>query len=601
MYSRLVKPVCLVTAALLYFGTQGVAHGQMRPGQGTTPNQGPQKPKKAGVAEKAPNKPGTLPTTPVLRPPDDDDKKFEMRRLDGYFRFRGDWLKNLHLGFSDDLLAGGAPFRRPLSCDAARADLPCEEAIKTANIRMRLEPVIHIDRRKSVHFQVDILDNLVLGSTPDGIFGDGTPSPTNIPIGAFSGGQVAPEAGRNALQDSIVVKRAWAEIRSDFGLLKFGRMPSHWGLGILANSGGYDPIHGTYDLDADFGDTADRIMIFSGIPGTQYRFGIGTDWALTSPSSAQTDMFRNRYDGQAWDLEDADDVNQWIFVIAKLDSPADFKNKLELNGSNLNYGAYFVYRNQEFDTKYTLLNPPDPAARLFPRKATAYIPDVWVRFAHKNIEIEGEAVGIFGTIDELTDISAGQTEPVKISQIGAVGRVNWHVLDRQLKLGMEVGYASGDQWDSEPHGRINVRDARALPGDGDNTATAFRFDFNYRVDMILFRELLGTITNATYVKPSATYKITDSITGMAAAIISFANVPVATPGNGSMYGVELNLDIGYKSGGFFAGLAYGILFPLSALDHPASPADQPGAFPFDGNTGAAETAQTLQARLILQF
>jgi len=592
----------LVPAALLLFGTQSAAYAQIRPGQaGPMGRQGPQKPKKAGVAEKAPEKPGTLPTTPVLRPPSDENKRFEMFQLDGYFRFRGDWLKNFNLGFNDDPVLGGAPFPRSAGCGSTTSDIGCEEAIKSSNIRLRLEPTIRLDSRKAVHFQIDVLDNLVLGSTPNGVFGDGTAKPTNIPVGAFTDGQVAPEAGRNSLTDSIVVKRAWAEIRSDLGLLKFGRMPSHWGLGILANSGSADPFHGTYDLDSDYGDTADRLMVFSGIPGTQYRFGIGTDWALTSPSSQQSLLWKNRYQGQPWDLENGDNVNQWIFVIAKLDSPKDFKDKLELTGSALNYGAYFVYRNQDYAYEtFNLNNPTNPDA-IFPRKAKAYIPDIWVRYALNNLEFEMEAVGIVGTIGDLSDVSAGLTD-IKIRQYGGVAKVNWHALNKKLNLGFEVGYASGDQWDSEPNGQINVRDSRTLPEIGDDTVSAFRFDFNYRVDLILFRELLGTVTNATYLKPHLKYHLTDEITGQAAAVVSFANVPVATPGNGSMYGVELDLDLGYQSDRFFAGLAYGILLPMSALDHPANMTDQGGpGFPFDGNSGDAGTAQTLQARLILKF
>ena len=35
---------------------------------------------------------------------------------------------------------------------------------------------------------------------------------------------------------NIAIKRAWAEVLTGVGQLKFGRMASHWGLGILANA-----------------------------------------------------------------------------------------------------------------------------------------------------------------------------------------------------------------------------------------------------------------------------------------------------------------------------------------------------------------------------
>jgi hypothetical protein len=84
--------------------------------------------------------------------------------------------------------------------------------------------------------------------------------------------------------------------------------------------------------------------------------------------------------------------------------------------------------------------------------------------------------------------------------------------------------------------------------------------------------------------------------------VSFANRPVATPGNSSMYGIELDANLGYHNQGFFAGLYYGVLFPLAALDHPEDISGQGGpGYGFGTNVGDADTAQTIQTRLVLQF
>lgn len=597
-------PALTVALAFCVSSTaQRTASAQVGPSPmpGPSPTRPGDEKKPEGIAEKAPKKPGALPTTPVLPPPKTKKRKFELFEIDGYFRFRTDWFKKFNLGFDDDPTLGGAPFRQSIGCNSTTAGAPCSETLKSANTRLRLEPVINIDERSSVHLQVDVFDNLVLGSTPDGLFGDGTARPTNIPINAFSGGQVAPQADRNNNVDSVVVKRAWAEVLTPLGLLKFGRMPSHWGLGILANAGGADPFHGTYDLDSDYGDSADRLMFGTMIPGTQYRFAVATDWASTAPTAAQTDIFRNRYDGQPWDLDDKDDVSQWVIVLARLDSPTDFQDLLDQGETALNYGAYFVYRTQDWDYNpaYTLGAPPDPA-RYVPRDATAYIPDVWLHFAKKKFDFEMEAVAILGSINELTDL--GISEPLDVRQYGGVARANYKLVNDKLNLGLEVGYASGDQWDASPQGSTNVRDARTLPGEGDNTVSAFRFDFDYEVDLILFRELMGTVTNATYVKPSLSYALTRALGFKVQSIASFANVPVATPGNGQMYGIELDGDLGYENDGFFAGISYGVLFPMGAMDHPVDVANEGGpGFGYDTNSGDAETAQTIQTRLVLQF
>ncbi len=597
--SRLLVTTLVVAVAIIIAAPGGALAqlGQNPMPQPTPGRPGPDK-KPDGVAEKAPSQPGMLPTTPVLPPPKTKKKRFELFELDGYFRFRADYFKNFNLNFDDDPTLGGAPFREPLGCNVT--DGPCDETLKSSNMRLRLEPVINIDERSSVHFQVDVLDNLVLGSTPDGFSGDGTPRPTNIPLNAFSGGQAVPEAGRNNDIDSIRVKRAWAEVMTPLGMLKFGRQPSHWGMGLLANSGSADPFHGTYDLDSDYGDTADRLLFGTMIPGTQYRFAIATDWASTTPTAAQSDIFLNRYDGQAWDLDDNDDVSQWVIVLARMDSPEKFKDTVEQGEFALNYGTYFVYRTQDWDytANDTVGQNPD-VDRFYRRAAKAYIPDIWLHLGHKKFDFELEAVAILGSIDQMSDFTL---EPLDIRQYGGVARASYLLVDDKLKLGLELGYASGDQWDASPQGSTNVRDVRTLPGPGDNTVNRFLFDFNYKVDLILFRELLGTVTNATYIKPTLSYELTSSLKFRLQSITSFANVPVATPGNGSMYGVEFDGDIGYENEGFFAGISYGILFPLGAMNHPVDLSGQGGpGFGYGVNAGDAGNAQTIQSRLVLQF
>ncbi len=590
--------------AVLLVGHTG-ALAQVGPGPMSPGGPGGDEKKPEGIAEKAPTQPGQLPTTPVLPAPKTKKKRFQLFELNGYFRFRGDYFKDFNLNFDDSVNGLGTPYPRALGCSSTAAGgAPCPDTIKSSNMRLRLEPVINIDEKASVHLQVDVLDNMVLGATPDGYFGDGTSRPANIPVNGFTGGQVDPQQGRNYLNDSIRVKRAWAEVMTPLGLLKFGRQPSHWGLGILANGGGADPFHGTYDLDADYGDTADRLMFGTIIPGTQYRLAVATDWAASGPTSAQSDLWRNRYDGQPFNLDNNDDVNQWIVVLARLDSPTDFQDVVDQGDMALNYGAYFVYRTQDFDYSPGLQQgfPPD-GANYVPRHATAYIPDAWGHLAYKKLDIEGEAVGIVGSIGQLQDVQSSLDQELKIRQLGAVGRLKYKMVDDKLLLGFELGYASGDQWDNSPPGTTDVRRAPSLPcldipsGQPckDHTVSAFRFDLDYKIDLILFRELLGTVTNATYLRPSLSYDLTKSITFKAQSVVSFANKPVATPGNGSMYGVEFDGDLGYRNEGFFAGLAAGVLFPLGAMDHPAALGYT------DANQGNAGNAWTMQGRLGLQF
>jgi uncharacterized protein (TIGR04551 family) len=281
------------------------------------------------------------------------------------------------------------------------------------------------------------------------------------------------------------------------------------------------------------------------------------------------------------------------------DKPASKLGELAIN-----YGVYLVYRAQQLSSGNVTLGSSQPENALRNRDAEAYIPDAYFRLGKGKLNFEAEVVAVIGHITDLSDVFMGLTDQ-DVRQFGGVARLNYLMVDDDLNLGFETGTASGDQWDPTLPGVTNPLDAPVVPGDPDNdkTISNFHFDFNYHVDLILFRELLGTVSNATYVKPSLAYDITDKITFKAAAIISFANVMISTPGNGLMYGVELDGDLGYhnEDEGFFAGISYGVLFPLDAMDHPSD--TRPDGSPLFSleEQGDASTAQTIQIRAVVQF
>jgi len=608
---------------LLGLTTAGIAEAQIAPG-GMGGMGGGQQPsgeeKKEGVAEAAPKTPGLLPTTPALPAPKGRRKKWKLFEIDGYFRLRTDWFKNFHLGFLDrardgsDL--GGAPFPRALGCTADIAGAPCEN-LSSGNMRLRLEPTLNLDEGTSVHLQADVLDNLVLGSTPTGT-DLGTYTSANLPpLGAFGDTQAPPVAGDNSDRDSITIKRAWAEIAIPLGILKAGRMPNHWGMGINHNGGGNDPIGGTYDTDADYGDTVDRVSFSAQIPGTPLRAMLASDWATTTLVSNQT-IFNKGHEGHPFDLDDQDDADGWVGVISKMDSPQEFKDTVDRGDVAFNYGIYFEYKTQSWDfntTDFVTGGQPDTVLGYTPRDLTTYSPDLWAKLGYGRWTIEGEFAANLGKITRLDDY--GKPQGADIRKYGGVLRIGWKGLESKLHLGLEGGFASGDQYDNTPQGNTNIAFANLLgvcPATQDCTNTKklsqFIFDRDYHVDMILWRHLIGAVTNAGYVKPTLSYELTKSIAFKVANITSFALKPVATPGNETMYGTEFNGEIGYTSGGLYIGISYGVLFPFAAMAHPnvkKGTTENVLGWGTDPDTGIPNigespgTAHTIQSKLILSF
>jgi uncharacterized protein (TIGR04551 family) len=580
-----------------------LAHAQLQPG-GMGPMGGPQTPagdeKKEGVAEAAPKAPGLLPTTPALPAPKGRRKRWKLLEIDGYFRLRTDWFKNFNQGFNDDPLLGGAPFPRSLGCTSTVIGHPCDSAIGGSNIRLRLEPTLNIDEGTAVHVQADVLDNLVLGSTPTGrsLVGATTPPP----IAAFGNTQAPPVQGVNSDRTSIVIKRAWAEVAVPLGVFTFGRMPNQWGMGMLYNAGGKDPINGTYDYDADFGDTVDRAAFSAPIPGTNLRAMVAADWSMTALASNQT-AANVGHEGRPFDLDDPDDARGWVGVLSHMDTPQEFKDTTERGDLALNYGVYFEYKTQSWDddlTGFKIGDVFDSATKYIPRDLKTYSPDVWGKLGYGKFVVEAEFAAILGRVGRLDD--QGITGGADIRRYGGTARGTWKGLENKLTLGLESGFATGDQWDNTPQGTTNIAFANQLGGPGDHKLSAFFMNRDYHVDLILWRQLYGAVTNAVYVKPFLRYEVTKQIGFKVANISSFALKPVSTPGNGQMYGTEFDAEVGYTGSGFSATIAYGVLFPFGAMAHPADDPNAGGTFGYGvGNTGDATTSHTIQTRFVLSF
>src|SRR5689334_18598046 len=160
--------------------------------------------------------------------------KLDFLQLNGYLRVRGDLFDNLDLHRAADP-AGYYLFPRPLRDPDHRGTMT------SANMRLRLEPTLNVSEQVRVLAQVDVFDNLVLGATPQGIY-------------TGQDGVLYPFESRSQLSpaNSVVAKRAWAEVQTPVGLLSFGRMPSSWGLGVLSHAGN--------GINDDLGDTVDRLQ-----------------------------------------------------------------------------------------------------------------------------------------------------------------------------------------------------------------------------------------------------------------------------------------------------------------------------------------------------
>jgi uncharacterized protein (TIGR04551 family) len=516
-----------------------------------------------------------------------EKKKLELFEVDGFYRVRPE------LFYDFDLRRGADPngfqlFPRPGNNPASGA-----KALADANMRFRIEPTLNVSEDVRIHAQIDMLDNLIFGSTPEGGFGL---SDRTVFVG-LAEDQVPPTANRNWINNSILVKRAWGEVTTPVGQFVFGRMGNQWGLGMYANAGNC--------TDCDFGDTVDRFMFVAKV--ADYYVVPIIDFVSEGPTSISTHQLL----GQPFDLAQIDDARDYSIIIAKRDTDLEISRKLQANQTILNYGLYFTYRRQAFDAAdfESGTNPysgdQTTPISFVPRDESLYIPDAWFKLRTRRLRVELELASVLGSIGSSALTSAQQATAAELTlrQLGVAGESEYRVLD-SLSLGLDAGFASGDRSPGMGNlpGRTGTVQAGMIEGPQfctdpscavrDTNINNFRFSRDYRIDLILWREIFNGITDAIYVKPGIKYDLTEGFTLWSNLVYSRAVFKESTPsaGQSANLGIEIDAGARFSGDGFTAAVAYGVLFPMAGLNNNTS-------IP----TLSASTAQTVRGWFVIKY
>ena len=473
-----------------------------------------------------------------------DDWHFD---FGGYLRLRGESLYNLDLD-RGPTTSGEALFPVPL-------DDPDGQSLFEADMRLRTDLAVYAPGGfVALKLRADILDNFALGSTPEGI-----PSATTT---------------QRALDTAIRIRRAYGEILTPIGLLAAGRMGQQWGLGMVAN-GGDCP-------DCDSGDVADRIAFITPIAG--HIWAVAFDITSSGPLAPRASGFR------PVDVTPTDDVRSVTFAMMHWLTDEARQRRLRASRTEFEYGAYAAYRWQDGDIPASYLPTSQPieltGAQVVPRGFRAFLGDVWLRLAGPGFHIEAEgAIGWAEIAQPSLVPGVLLRDSVSSLQWGVALQSEFLDASGDFTFGLDAGAASGDS--APGFGAFpGAGDRAPRPGDldgpqanvpSDTTVDNFRFHPDYRIDRILFHEIIGTVTDAFYARPHARVTLLrggpGELRAAAAAIASFAVEPTSTPGNARPLGVELDPTLLYESrDGFQIAFEYALLVPLAGLDGSAQSA-----------------------------
>lgn len=434
--------------------------------------------------------------------------------LDGYLRVRGALFGNLDLD-RGPLDSGALLFPVPI-------DDPAGQVLTSADVRLRADLALYAPGGGvAVKARLDALDT-TFGGDPNA--------------------EPATATGQRA--SALVVRRAYGEVLTPVGLLAAGRMGAHWGLGMVANGGDA--------LDHDGGDAADRVAFITPLAG--HIWAIAWDVAATLAEAP-------RASGQPPVSRAPDaDVEAVTFALLRWHEPATRARRHAAGRTTFEYGLTASWRWQDVDV-------PAGSDLTVPRGLGFGLVDAWLRVQSQQVRLELEAAVLWGGIDQVSALPGVRLrDGVTALQGGVAVESLVGAASDDVTWGIDAGVASGDPTPGFEPPQV------ALPYD--TRADAFRFHPDYRVDRILFRELIGTVTDAAYVRPHVHVRLVDfprgQLVASLAAVASLALEPASTPGGARPLGVELDPTLTYRStDGFLCALEYAVLFPLAGLDNPA--------------------------------
>jgi len=435
---------------------------------------------------------------------------------EGYYRARTVYLSNL------------APMPRTTGTYPPTGETFVIPEIRNTSYmthRLRLVPSLALGKIAKFTMQIDGFDNVLWGDN-NGVASAPLFALDTSNQGFLGGGEVP----------SIQLKRAWVDFMVPIGSMSVGRMPSHWGLGILANGGGthnLDPLppptpkgepprkslDGFFNQDFGdkyFGTTADRILFLTK-PGAIYKtitqgaakvnaddhaFIIGYGYSkLSEAPLLRAEGFERQFrpfEQQGFISRGRnDDVDEHVFI-AIWNDPEWNKTRIT---DELRLGAYVVNRrSREGSTQPSDLDPNENCGefegQIIPcvdTGSSVWIADLWWRLRLGPWYTEGEMVKIFGkTFGGVPFPTKNRKKKADI--FGGVARAGY--MTPRWDAVLEVGHASGDdELEDESFKQ------RALNPD-------------YNVGLILFEETLRELSARTFGPPFFSSENPEGATGL---------------------------------------------------------------------------------------
>jgi hypothetical protein len=382
---------------------------------------------------------------------------------DGWYRARGIYTNSLSLASEEE---------SPNS----------EGAAFVVDHRLNLRPRFLLSDKAAVHLELDFLRLVPWGTQ--------AVAPTDINTGdlgpeVYAEQVSSPTTGDGGLTDqSIRVNRVWGEVDTGVGILRVGRVPLHWGTGMVFNAG--------LDPNAEYGDTADRVQ-FTGKVGEVFLMG----------------AWESRLEGL---VNERDDYRALVGAVY-------------YQTETVGLGTLQTYRwRGGEETPWS-----------------TWIPDLWARAELGPVEGELEFAGVIGKGSPSESIN-----DIRLSawggNLGASAELN------KLRFGAGLGFATGDNEDDSTYKTFTFdpdfnRTVLLFEEPMPTVEPEVINESNEGRSREVARVGEG-ISNAIYINPRIGYRVVDSLTVDLAWF--GATQAKAKDASAKGYGSEIDLDLNYK-------------------------------------------------------
>lgn len=416
---------------------------------------------------------------------------------------------------------------------------------------LRMEPSLSLGKLATLHLRIDGLQNVVWGDNDaraqSPLFA-GNPTNTN-------------DFGESI--SSVQLTWAWLDLDLKLGRLRVGRMPSHWGMGILSNGGGQlDKVRG--GIDDDFADNRspsiyDRVLFatkplqviktlaHAKDPSSNWILAYAYDRLVEEPYwNALSHDAQRPYGESTFLSRQQNNVDEHVLVLAYHD-PKFLASMRALTGwrnKELVAGLYAIYRHMGQKSgliRYPVgdqvqvwdcdgANPP-PACGA---ESQVGIVDPYLKLRLGPYLIESESYFIFGKTVPGRGIPIGD-QVGKAFIYGWVVRAGYDPLEA-LQVRVDVGQASGDEIYANETFRQRPMHPDYAPGlilyrmflrERSATALAQRLNSNVGGVLTPARSLQsnGGVVNSTFFYPRMRWKPNRLMTLKLAVLTAWSHRP----------------------------------------------------------------------------